>query len=259
MEVNKKQNEHIGEIIHGQYDKAIIVKWVNSLEVTVMFSDGTFKTGQYHNFLKSLVHPKKTVRNVAYRGNVEMLNIHKKEEKEWHNMIARCYEQNGEVKVRENGVQVEVCQEWLCMANFIQDIRKFKNYKEWLECNDNYNGYHLDKDMGCFFSDKSNYMIKRIYSPTTCAFITGETNQKFRTWVQDRFYNGQITSVIICEKSDVESHAKSDDEKTDTQAIENDYQVIKAMLDSSDLFQEHKKQHMEQILTEYNYFKSLLN
>lgn len=257
-----QKEERIGEIIKGENGTcAIIVGWRSSNDMTVMFADGTPKKGQYHNFLKSLVHPKKEVRGIAYRGNVEDLDVKPKEEREWHNMLARCYHKDGTVKVREHGYKVVVCERWKCLAYFVEDIRKMKNYDKWLECEDNTkkDGYHLDKDMGCFFKDDGYFMIERIYSPSTCNFVTTEINQQFRSWVQDKFYYGKITSVLLCAKDDMEHHVKQEHEKIDYKQIEIDYQVHKKFLESCELLQEHKKRHMEQVLKEREYFKNLLD
>lgn len=255
------KEERIGEIIKGENGTcAIITGWRNTNDITVMFTDGTFKTGQYHNFLRSLVHPKKTVKGIAYRGNTTDLNVQIREEQEWHNMLSRCYHKDGTVKVRENGFIVTVCERWLCLENFVKDIRQMKHYNEWLECEDNTkaDGWHLDKDMGCFFQDRAYYMIERVYSPNTCHFVPTTVNQRFRAWIQDRFYSKEITSIILCYEEDVESHVKSDDEKTDYQAIEMEYKAHKSVLDGSQMFQEQKQRHLEKILAEQNYFKSFL-
>ena len=128
-----QKDEHIGEIIKGTNGTcAIIIGWRNINDITIMFADGTPKKGQYHNFLKSLIHPKKTVKGIAYRGNTTDLNVQIREEQEWHNMLSRCYHKDGTVKVRENGFIVTVCERWLCFKSFVEDIAKIDGYDKKL-------------------------------------------------------------------------------------------------------------------------------
>lgn len=76
--------------------------------------------------------------------------------KVWMNMITRAYSDSF-LKTRPSYLGVTVCDEWLL----------FSNFKSWMEKQD-WNGNQLDKDL-----------IKhgnKIYSPSTCLFVSKEVN-----------------------------------------------------------------------------------
>lgn len=84
----------------------------------------------------------------------------------WRNMLKRCY---CEKDPRGYFGYAFVCKRWLCLANFLEDLPKLKNFDKWLEggvCSST--RYNLDKDVlgdGVW------------YSPHNCQFITEFENK----------------------------------------------------------------------------------
>lgn len=75
----------------------------------------------------------------------------------WKNMLFR-------VKDHENYKDASVCDRWLCLENFLEDIRSMEGYAKWLE-----GGYDLDKDI--------KYKGNKVYSKQTCMFVPRKENQ----------------------------------------------------------------------------------
>lgn len=86
----------------------------------------------------------------------------------WFDMLRRCY---GETQLaRKRGrsyTNVVVCDRWLYLRNFVEDISKLEGYDAWLLGN----SMALDKDI-------SVQVATKIYSPSTCKFVTKEENMK---------------------------------------------------------------------------------
>lgn len=84
----------------------------------------------------------------------------------WRNMLKRCY---CEKDPKGYFGYSFVCNRWLCLANFLEDLPKLKNFDRWLEggsCSST--RYNLDKDVlgdGVW------------YSPHNCQFITEFENK----------------------------------------------------------------------------------
>ena len=78
----------------------------------------------------------------------------------WKNMLYR-------VKDHPAYKDVTVCDRWLCLGYFIEDLRSMDNYDKWLE---NTSGYHLDKDL--------KYAGNKVYSKQFCSLVPAEKNQK---------------------------------------------------------------------------------
>lgn len=86
----------------------------------------------------------------------------------WFDMLRRCYDETQ--LARKQGktyVNVIVCERWHYLKNFAEDISKLDGYDRWLLGN----SMALDKDL-------SVQVATKIYSPTTCKFITEEENIK---------------------------------------------------------------------------------
>lgn len=75
----------------------------------------------------------------------------------WKNMIARCYESTHPNFYLYGAKGVTVCSEW----------HNYQNFAKWYDCNV-VQGRHLDKDI---LSSK-----QKIYSPSTCKFVTPRKN-----------------------------------------------------------------------------------
>ncbi len=204
MSRQRKENM-VGTVIDGKYVTTTIIRWGNSLDVDVVLSDGTICTHKQYANLENMKHPNATVNSIAYRGTFDNgeipkvgENIYMKEETEWYNMINRCYDKNGNILTRNDGTVVTVCKEWLCLAQFVTDIRKMEYYQEWLDSKDNTvaDGFHLDKDILCFLGCDTTKIVERQYSPTTCVFVPNKVNQYFKR-VQFSFYGDKMTTVTI--------------------------------------------------------------
>ena len=92
-------------------------------------------------------------------GNKRIYNV-------WRNMIYRCYSE----KCHEKNPTYEecfVCERWLLLSNFIEDIKLLDNYDLWL--NDHF--FELDKDI------KSNGENK-CYCLEECMFIDHGSNTR---------------------------------------------------------------------------------
>ena len=150
--------------------KAKIIAYKNCGDMTVEFEDGYIVDSvQYANFKRGIIKNPyaKIIKGVACVGETSTIDENGKVLKSrevWGDMIKRCYDKK-ELKRRPSYMGVEVCDEWLCYANF----------KKWY----NENVYeiegeriHLDKDI----------LIKgnKIYSPETCIFVPQRINILFR-------------------------------------------------------------------------------
>lgn len=82
----------------------------------------------------------------------------------WCHMLNRCYNVNNSEYNLYGGCGVSVCQEWLYLSNFINDVTQLLNYDKYIKNPDN---YQLDKDYLQFNIPKCN----RIYSKNTCIWI----------------------------------------------------------------------------------------
>ena len=96
--------------------------------------------------------------SVAGVGSMGTKDFTKNERTLWKNMLYR-------VKEHPAYKDISVCDRWLILSNFIEDIKKIEGYNLWLETP---HQYQLDKDMKC------NGV--KIYSPQTCIFISVKQN-----------------------------------------------------------------------------------
>lgn len=85
----------------------------------------------------------------------------------WFGMLRRCYDYQQQQRKRgKTYSDVIVCDRWFYLKNFYDDIQKLEGYQEWYE---NHNSMSLDKD---FYARE----VTKIYSPTTCRFVTVQDN-----------------------------------------------------------------------------------
>lgn len=82
----------------------------------------------------------------------------------WHGMLKRCYSEKWH-EIHPTYKECFVCERWLKLSNFIEDLHKIDNYELWLINNN----YQLDKDI------KSNGKNK-CYCLDECMFTTQEEN-----------------------------------------------------------------------------------
>lgn len=90
----------------------------------------------------------------------------------WQDMIRRCYENINKHKSYYG--KITVCERWQYFEYFLDDIPYLPGYTEWLTEGNN---YHLDKDK----LQQNIPHDERVYSPTTCVFISNEENNILRT------------------------------------------------------------------------------
>lgn len=81
----------------------------------------------------------------------------------WKNMISRCNN-------HEAYKDVSVCDRWLCLENFVTDVRTMDNYNNWKV---DTSGWQLDKDI--------KYAGNKIYSKQSCLFVRKELNNLFKS------------------------------------------------------------------------------
>ena len=104
-------------------------------------------------------------------GWTKQTDLNKRIHRLWSNMLRRCYSEKYH-KEKPSYIGVQVCERWLKLSNFVQDIINLENYDLWLE---NKIPYELDKDI----ISESKGLENKIYSPETCQFITREENGKY--------------------------------------------------------------------------------
>lgn len=84
----------------------------------------------------------------------------------WFGMLRRCYDEKQLSRKRGRSYEnVIVCDRWLYLKNFAEDIAKLDGYDKWL-LNDS---MALDKDL-------SVQVATKVYSPNTCKFVTAKEN-----------------------------------------------------------------------------------
>lgn len=92
----------------------------------------------------------------------------------WYSMLSRCYNPNNQSYKSYGAKGVHVCDRWLCLEYFLEDIENLPNYKKFIK---EKGGYQLDKDL-----KQINKLSKDVvYSPETCQFIPRIQNFKLRS------------------------------------------------------------------------------
>lgn len=77
----------------------------------------------------------------------------------WHGMITRCYSDRFQ-NLHPTYKGCTVCDRWLTLSNFAEDIKKIPNYDLWVKGINSF----LDKDI--------RVPGNKVYSPITCMFVT---------------------------------------------------------------------------------------
>ena len=83
----------------------------------------------------------------------------------WHGMLMRCYCEKYH-NTHPTYKNCYVCNRWLKLSNFIEDIKLLDNYDKWIINNK----YQLDKDI--------KYKNNKEYNLDNCMFILDEQNTK---------------------------------------------------------------------------------
>lgn len=101
----------------------------------------------------------KTVCGVGCLGDAE--NYTKKEYDIWYQMLRRCYNPSCPDYVNYGAKSIRVCTRWLNLANFLEDLKKMRNYDKLMAGE----RYELDKDL------LQVDVPLKIYSPETCQLV----------------------------------------------------------------------------------------
>lgn len=108
------------------------------------------------------------------RGWTKKSELNKRLYKIWGAMIRRCYSPKS-LEKNPYYKECSVCERWLRLSNFVEDVVKITNYDLWLN---NKGIYALDKDI------KSNGKCK-IYCLENCMFVTATENSIQSTSTRD--------------------------------------------------------------------------
>ena len=95
----------------------------------------------------------------------------------WHSMLVRCYDEKYQER-KPTYKWCSVCQRWLLLSNFIEDLHKIDGYNEMKFLNGE---LQLDKDI------KSNGNNKE-YSLENCMFVSKSENTKQMLKTRDNNY-----------------------------------------------------------------------
>lgn len=84
----------------------------------------------------------------------------------WFGMLRRCYDYRQLRRKRGSTYSnVVVCEKWFYLKGFYEDVQKLEGYEEWSKSD----SMSLDKDILA-------QEVTKIYSPTTCKFVTRTEN-----------------------------------------------------------------------------------
>ncbi|MGL4357849.1 MAG: hypothetical protein ACRCSY_04025 [Cetobacterium sp.] len=110
-----------------------------------------------------------TVQGVGYIGGTRFDNhpLRKRAYVVWGSMLNRCYSDKFHSRY-PTYKECTVCDRWHSFENFFSDIQSLDNYDKWVSNEEKYN---LDKD--------TIVHGNKIYSPSTCRFITCKENVSF--------------------------------------------------------------------------------
>ena len=229
--MNTMRKERLGTIWNGKYGTFKVIEYRCSKDIDIQFLDEFgfvarhIQWSQRMNTINPYVRPyEKTIRNIGYLGTFKDGTVPLTNTKEydcWYNMLTRCYSVDGTVKVRKDGTVVTVSDRWKCYTTFLEDIKNYENYNEWL--NSESREMHLDKDILCFLGQDTTKIIQREYSFNTCHFIPIAKNSIF-TKVTRAFYSGEVATIGIY------SYGYDKEEESDFIPYE---EVLKVLDDSS--------------------------
>ena len=155
------QDMHIGTIHKTKHNGDIcIVEYLSHTNVIVKFvATGTEVSARcFHirrGMVKDFLH--KSVYGVGFVGGDEFTRSKSPDAySKWRHMLERCYSDTYQKK-RPTYIGCTVCEEW----------HNFQNFAKWYYKN-KINGFDLDKDI------KVNG--NKVYSPSTCMFVTKAEN-----------------------------------------------------------------------------------
>lgn len=118
----------------------------------------------------------KSVRGVAYTGQIKTKGKYKQYYSVWHDMIERCY--NPENKRHNAYESVSVDPAWLSFETFYHDAKDVDGFDEHLFCQ---GSLVLDKDI------KQRRVKDKVYSKSTCTWVDKHTNNTIQDSQQKPF------------------------------------------------------------------------
>ena len=143
--------------------KCKIIKYNNKYSVLIEFASGKVYDVELSNLRKGAVRDRfgEKVCGVGVNDVVGSSRSHKEIRILWKGILDRCYG-----RVLEAYKDCSVCERWVHLSNFIEDVQKMENFDKLFK-----QGWSLDKDI----------LVKgnKTYSPDTCCIVPKEINQLF--------------------------------------------------------------------------------
>ncbi|EKT3982618.1 hypothetical protein QEF67_003184 [Klebsiella aerogenes] len=168
--MNIKQAEKYGKFFtNSKGQDFYVLEYVTADKVLVRFVD----TGNEREILATSLYDGK-VKDYMARDKYSLARIgtnerglsKTREYKLWQRMLARCYGSSAHPCYEG----CSVAPEWLTFTTFREDIKQLPGYSDWLEDK----GWALDKD--------SIVEGNKVYSPSTCQFLSQQENNKYRSY-----------------------------------------------------------------------------
>lgn len=159
----------LGELNYNQHGTLMkIIRYAKANDIDVEFQDGhkyIAKNMRYDYFKEGKVQNPfdKTVFNIGYLGEINIVDAHSKSYQTWKGILERCYDQNFQ-KYKPTYKDCTICEEWL----------NYSIFKKWFENNIYYiqdERMDLDKDI----LHKGN----KCYCPQYCIFVPSRINTLF--------------------------------------------------------------------------------
>lgn len=206
--IDNSQNKSgmIGNIYKSnRFDEFVVIKEYyigNQLKFDIKFlTNGyTLYSITKQNILKgecrNYYYPKNY--GVACIGDKNIIQhpLYKKLRTIWEGMISRCYHETDVAYYLYGKRGVYVCNRWLILSNFIEDVQKLLNWN--LKIND-WKNYSLDKD----------YLGKGYYSPESCVWLSKE-NQILYSRMVDKNFNSHLYKKGTDQLKTIIDRAKKD-------------------------------------------------
>jgi len=149
----------------NNYGDFVILSYFSAKEVVILFTDTGFtSTVNTKNITSGNVKDKMmpVVYGIGFVGDgIHKPTVNRKHTKvysTWKSILQRCYCKD-KLKLNPTYLGCTVCDEW----------HNFQNFAEWYK-NNYIDGHHIDKDI--------KVEGNRIYSPSTCLFVSQKENNK---------------------------------------------------------------------------------
>lgn len=168
-QVKKPQNKVGEKYVNNEGQKAEIIEYISSVNITVKFEDNIVVGNLQYDNIKRGAFKNPYVKNICgfgYIGDMRSINkdlTYNKFYSTWVNMIRRCYDEKELIK-HPSYRKISVCEDWRCFENFYKwAILKYNPLfmQKW----------QLDKDI----------LVKgnNVYSSDTCCFVPSAINNLF--------------------------------------------------------------------------------